>query len=338
MIETIMYITAKLGGFSFHSNSYSTTLHRQILLDRNLSKSKNIGSAMGSVQWNDHKFWYQVNDLRSDCSFNGNRLDSAIPIIALGAIGKIIQNVHDSRLAFYDIGANYGTYSTPFLFLNSEIILVEPNPFLAACLRRTYPNGHVLERAFIDINFNEKSIPINILPSASGSSSTTENVSNANDKSFVLDASVIKQDELFEKACPSTTPIIKLDIEGVEASLFRSGFLDFLKQKYKSFVLMCEYETNALSSRESKFLLDALNEFDSIVIHPYTMLNRNNLKQEMKYSINDIIRQNITLRDLLNPRAFAKKGNLMDSIADLPYADIIIFSDSAIYEKCTLIS
>ena len=97
---------------------------------------------------------------------------------------------------------------------------------------------------------------------------------------------------------------------------------------------MVEYEQNILSSEESEYLIDQLDDYDSIIIHPNTISSNGLGKGLTEQSIFEIVENCSTLADLFKPKAFAERNNLKNLMSGLEYADIIIFSNPQIYHSC----
>lgn len=119
----------------------------------------------------------------------------------------------------FDIGANVGNYTDVLLTLGARVVAIEPNPLLAATLRRRYPVA-VEEAA---VGREQAVLDLHLARNAELSTLSTRWLAHAPDDSLwsgeVVAVPVITVDDLVAKY--GAPAFMKIDVEGFEADVLR---------------------------------------------------------------------------------------------------------------------
>jgi len=321
--KVILNILTKLFsffGFLLEEVSYSSWSSKIFILYK-----KKLKKPYGLIKNNYFNFeiYSQESDLRA--VFNNNWDEESTRIFSLLSCSYLFE-----EFDYYDIGANYGLYSLPFLKLDNvqNHVIIEPNPFLTTCLEKTFSSSKVklIEKAIY--TDNQKKL-FSVYPFASGGS----NLENFNSKSSPLSNLKINVDclsyaEVFTTNQNSKSAIIKIDIEGAEADLLKNGLLDYLSKLYKDFILMIEFVPKFLSKDQTDQFKNSLSNYYCI---PLSNLNF------IPSSLNDNLETNF----FLNKNSLKKYYKINFNLGiewclkeqNLKYADIFIFSSEKLAKK-----
>ena len=280
---------------------------------------KNLDIKYGIKQNNYFNFniFSQESDLRA--VFNNNWNEASTRIAALASLAKLFD-----KFDFYDVGANYGTYSLPFTNLDevSSHVIVEANPILTTCLEQTFlkSKAKIISKA-ITVPGDAKRMKFNIKPFASGAS-TLENIKKPTPLSSVqIDVECIDYKNLYETFKHSNNVIIKIDVEGTEIKLLKGNMLKYLDETYQSFIIMIEYIPKIYSVEQNNIYKKKLANYYCVPLTNYNFIRNSNYEHYQK---------NFFLHD--NPiKHFYKTryGKGIDWFAEneeFSYSDIIIFS------------
>ncbi|QIL20507.1 FkbM family methyltransferase [Thermomonas sp. HDW16] len=133
----------------------------------------------------------------------------------LSALTRVLDTfLLDAQLAV-DVGANHGLWTVELARRYSQVIAIEPNPYVAVGLRKVVPgNCRVIE---CGVSRNTGTLRLHV-PSVKGrilSGWASFESNNCPDADQILDVEVVVRtlDEILEKVTPS---FIKMDVEGHE--------------------------------------------------------------------------------------------------------------------------
>lgn len=169
-----------------------------------------------------HRLFIKVDD------FRGYR------IWRLGGTQKekvgIVATLCRTKLArFVDVGANYGEFSLAPASVGVSCLVVEPNPELAACLRKTFAgfgNVTVLEAAASNRSGN---VSFHFCARASGSGSLAEGIPHGEAERFgeptrATTVRAVTLDEL-HRGLPAVPGglVLKIDVEGFEREVLEGA-------------------------------------------------------------------------------------------------------------------
>ena len=286
-----------------------------ILYDKNVWEKKS--SELIVSDYMGFKITNQNSDLRA--VFNNEWDQESSRIFALYTCSKIFETFD-----WFDIGANYGLYSLPFINSKKAVksIIVEPNPFLTTCLHETFSDtkAEIIEAAVCTTK--ESNTHFHIKPFISGASSIREVKKTHPLLSLCLKVKAINYRELISVNKISSCAVVKLDIEGYEINLLQDSFLEYLSETYDRFVLFIELIPSQLSAKELEVYTDILSQFYCLP------LTNSNYKPNNK----DIFSKESFFRSTKKVSEFyqidCKKG--IDWFINDPkfsYGDIIVFSN-----------
>jgi FkbM family methyltransferase len=235
---------------------------------------------------------------------------------------------------FFDIGANYGLYSLPFL-KSKKIgchLIVEPNPFLITCLEKTFEKSKVkiISNALTACN-KKKKLLFNIKPFGSGSSSletSTKIKSPPPLSNLQLNVNNIGYRDMFRKYKTKKNVIIKIDIEGTEVNLLKNGLLDYLNRTYQNFIIMIEYVPKLYNRAQNNLFKKKLLNYHCIT------LTNTNFKSEVKY--NNYKRDFLLKENSINRfyKSSCHKGiEHLVFEKNFLYSDILIFSSKKLAKQ-----
>ncbi len=124
---------------------------------------------------------------------------------------------------YIDAGANYGTYALPIAYESAvRVIAVEPQPHLAAALRRSadvnaLANFEVVEAALTDTPGTA------VLAAGSGSGAASLRHERFGPDARKLTVRATTLDDLSRELTLADVRCLKLDVEGAEAAVLRGG-------------------------------------------------------------------------------------------------------------------
>jgi len=338
----ILYLSFAILKLSQHKDlklPYSNlnfTVHKIIYDDRCIVQS-NTESPIKVDLYFGHEVYTQSNDLRS---YLHNILDEeASRIFGLQKLFSAAQLRYD--VTFFDIGANYGTYSLPAAESDIHAILVEPNPFVCACLSRTYrdKNVTIVNKAIVDSGTAalDSEISINLMPSLSGSSSVSSQIvreENTQYEVFELEVECVTIDELCLLADASSDfGVFKIDIEGLELKLFKDDLINKIRSRFEHFVLMVEYVPAVMSENEAKDLRNYLTELPTIILSDKNYrFNHRHLSKNFS-SFGALGAQDIKLKHIFNELKLLSKKEAAAKLKQVTYADVLVFSSKDLAEQ-----
>lgn len=135
----------------------------------------------------------------------------------------ILKSVLSGGGTYIDAGANYGTYALPIAYeSNVRVIAVEPQPHLAAALRRSaevnaLANFEVVEAALTAA----PGTVVLAVGRGSGAASLRHERFGADARKLTVRATTL--DELTRELTLADVRCLKLDVEGAEAAVLRGG-------------------------------------------------------------------------------------------------------------------
>jgi FkbM family methyltransferase len=227
---------------------------------------------------------------------------------------------------FYDIGANYGLYSV-LLNDKANITIVEPNPFIVHCLKKTFLRrlNVVIENVALSPLKGGGECNIDIMPRHSGGSSVKEGGLTNNKflhEKFTLTTRIISLPELISKrSSENDTAIIKIDIEGIEPDIFSSkNTINYISSRYHNFIIFIEVVPSMLSDKDINVLKNSLGDFYCVLLSD---INFN-------YSIKDINEsQKFKLSYFYNNIDPIKFSSVLEMAGnnEFNYADVVIISN-----------
>lgn len=298
--------------------------------------------------WHKHKIYFQKNDLRgSMISWKNSYLDFSI-IYCLFYFNALFHEKF-SDLVSYDLGANYGTYTISLTELNIPILLVEPNPFIAKCLRLTFKKNTVIDLALVPSSSTAEIISINLIPESSGSSSLLD-IKKITNKlissklkdyidahslmTFTMDVKTITPELLFSYHEDKKNAFIKLDVEGIEVELFRNGFIEELEKRFKNFILLTEYLGFRLSESEKNSIISSIGNYPCLILSSNT--NKTQIHNFIGRTFLDIFKSGYKFSDFFNSNLTYNKVELEKALLNSKEeGDILVFSDIALAESLT---
>lgn len=128
---------------------------------------KKINYELEKKKYFNFDVFFQKSDLRA--VFPNYWDEESTRIASLFSLNKLFH-----EFDFFDIGANYGIYSLPFIKSKKigRHLIVEANPFLVTCLEKTFEKtrANIISNAVTAFNVKKKLL-FNIQPFGSGSSS-----------------------------------------------------------------------------------------------------------------------------------------------------------------------
>tara|TARA_Y100000389_G_scaffold167531_1_gene172778 strand:- start:25709 stop:26737 length:1029 start_codon:yes stop_codon:yes gene_type:complete len=267
----------------------------------------------------------QESDLRAN--FNNYWDEESTRIAVLVSLNKLF-----NKFDFFDLGANYGLYSLPFVNLDkvTSHLVVEPNPLLVTCLEKTFSKSKVkiISNAITDTS-QKKKLLFNINPFQSGSSNLESPVTKSYPLSAVqMGVDGISYSDMFNKYKMEKNVIIKIDIEGTEINLLKDGLLDYLKNTYQNFVIMFEYIPKFYSKDQNDFIKKQLSNYYCIPLTNYNYRNEPKNKNYRKdFFLNDnVINRFYKTRYENGIEWFANEKQLV-------YSDLIIFSSQKLAKE-----
>lgn len=167
-----------------------------------------------------------------------------------------------------DIGANEGYYTLKMLAENplARAIVVEPNPIAAVLLKRNILSNHLSGRVtIIEGAVGERSgfVRLNTVNEVT-SIGSVENLTGkhswlGSERVVIREVPVFRLDEILDKNDVKCIDILKIDTEGSELQVLKSGekFLSVIEK------IVLEYHSNELSVQVSDFL--EKRNFDKIL-------------------------------------------------------------------------
>ena len=284
-----------------------------------LNKSANIQS----TSFFQYKIYYQNSDFRA--YFKTNWDEETTRIIALYKAANLFTSKD-----FYDIGANYGLYSLPFLNdKNTKTkIAIEPSPFLVPCLEKTLGKDFVIIQCAVTppqkgVKDAYKYSSFNIMPMASGGSSLSKKI-NKPFLSFEIKVRNYPFDMLLKKYKKSNAGIIKIDIEEAEIELLRGGMIDEIKKNYPEFIIFIEY-----IPKNKKMNKEFFSYFKNLYSIALSDINWKGSKRS--YYKLDLKNKQLDLKKFYDLKINKGGGNYLNS--DIKYSDIIFFSSQELAKK-----
>jgi FkbM family methyltransferase len=129
---------------------------------------------------------------------------------------------------FYDLGANYGEFSSVISDNVEKVFAFEPNPMVFKCLNRTFSEFHdntICYQQAVDITSSEKDFYFNSKYSGGGRLNKWEwkdgRYEEFNKEEYYQSSKVtcIRFAEFFKKNNQNKNCLIKIDIEGLETKI-----------------------------------------------------------------------------------------------------------------------
>ena len=330
-------------GYRFYRLPYSRaefTVYKLIRDERWCTKTDTLqpGNLIRKAVYFGHDVFYQKNDLRA---YFTNELDEeATRIYFIYLLLKLAET--EGPLIFFDLGANYGTYSLAAAELDVPSVLLEPNPFLCACLTQTFPQDYinVMNVALVGSYATadeEGEVPINIMPTLSGGSSARSELAVADAtgyECFSLNVGAVSFDNLLNRAqIKQTVAVLKLDIEGLELSLFNDGLLSLLKERFSKFILFVEYVPDVYRASETSELRSYLTQLPSIILSDRSYKMGHRLGGTQIRSFGDIEAGGISAGQFYDLKV--RIGEDADTeLQKCKYADVVLFSDEQLASYC----
>lgn len=323
-------------GYTSNTVTYSTSKHSIICSVKDSRKWSTVPNSnyLKSYSVEDRDVYVQKNDLRASYQFSEfDGFDAAIIRTWNIVIALLHSRLQDNKTIVFDIGANYGAYSLGVDALGIKLALVEPNPMISICLEKTYPNAYVLPKALVAENSQLARMELNMSPLASGGSTLCKMRDNASTENlaFSIYCDTLKPSELFSICNDANCAFIKLDMEGYEPELFRSGFMGQVSFRYPNFVMMVEYFKPILSLDDQNLLLETIGDYPCLVLsQPLQAYDAKLLNELRRPSTNSLNYQSIYryFRNNLSTSRSQLEANV--SLTD--YADIIVFSSKSLLE------
>lgn len=327
LIKFIYWILTKAFsafGFNFKLVPYSdwsSTIY--LLYKKNTSKNYNSLKQNNYFKFN---VFSQESDLRAD--FKNLWDEEATRILTLFSLNKLFD-----KFDFFDLGANYGLYSLPFLKTNKvrSHIIVEPNPFLITCLEQTFSGSKakIISKAITASN-DQRNLLFNIQPFFSGGSTLKfiPKYSNVPLSTLQIRVDAMSYPEMFNNYKVANKAIIKIDIEGSEVDLLKDGFLDHLNKIYEDFILMIEYIPEYYSKDEIKIFTSCFSNYYCL---PLTNLNYIRASKYQNFDIDFFSNTNS-----INKFYKINCGKGIDWFANeknFLYSDLIFFSSKKLAEN-----
>lgn len=314
--KLFFWILSKIcSAFGFNLVLYSNWSNIYLIFKKNKDK-KYFGIKKNT--YFKYNVFSQESDLRA--IFNNCWDEESTRIAVLVSLNKLF-----NKFDFFDLGANYGLYSLPFFNLDkvTSHLILEANPLLATCLKKTFSNSKVkIITNAITVTGQKKKLLFNINPFESGSSS----LENPLIESYPLykvqmDVDGISYSDMFNKYKMEKNVIIKIDIEGTEINLLKDGLLDYLKNTYQNFIIMLEYIPKFYSKEQNDFIK---KQFSNYYCIPLTNYNYRNDPKNKNYKKDFFLNDNV-----INRFYKTRYGNGIEWFANekqLVYSDLIVFS------------
>lgn len=302
-------------GLNFYQVPYSNYSSIIYLIYKKNSKKKYKGIRRN--RYFNFDVFSQESDLRA--VFKNCWDEEATRIAVLVLLTKLL-----NRFDFYDIGANYGLYSLPFLKIDNVCrhLIVEPNPFLVTCLEKTFlgSKAKIISNALTN-DIKEKKLLFNLKPFASGASTLEDFIINPAPLSTLkMNVNTISHSKMFDKYKVANKCIIKIDIEGSESYLLKDGFLETLSKIYQDFIIIIEFIPRLLNKNQVNIFINKLSKYYCV---PLTNLNYRN-ETKYKYAKNFFLNKNSISR--FYQTNYGKGILWFINDKKFLYSDIIIFS------------
>jgi len=150
---------------------------------------------------------------------------------------SLLKNIclKESVCNFYDLGANYGEFSTSLCANVDKVFAFEPNPSVFNCLQKTsvefYNNIHPFQKA-VDISTSEKDFYFNSRYSGGGRLERwqwqDQRYKQFNESKYYHSTKVscIRFADFFREHNKNQSCLIKIDIEGLELKIIEDLMLE----------------------------------------------------------------------------------------------------------------
>lgn len=192
---------------------------------------------------------------------------------------KLVQILHDTSRDFLDIGANKGVYSLCALGHYRKVIAVEAHPDMAVGLRRLIkPDNEVLSVALSD-EVGETKLHI---PTRHGRDVLTRSSLRADANPGFSQRTVTVPTTTIDELGLAEPAVIKIDVEGHEASVLRGG-IRTLQTARPICIVECEERHNPGGIAQTFSL------FDSMGYRGY-FVHRNRLRDASEFRTSDLQR------------------------------------------------
>lgn len=330
LLSNLLYLINKifqLFGYKLVIGSYSgkntliLVFYKKLFLKR-IQPVNN--SLIGKAKFFEFDIFHQIYDRRA-IFYNKWDLESTL-VAALAQSSELF-----SDKDIFDLGSNYGIFSLPYVndkSINSHI-LVEANPFLTTCLKKTFNDNQVILNNAITgkINPLNEFVNLNIIPGGSGSSSMDPNIKDKNPFfSYALDVKAITPSLLFQTYKKSNNAVIKMDIEKQELNLLRNGFLETLKKSYDNYVVLIEF----LISENQSFINEEFIQY--FANYPIILFGEHNWKKNpQRINKNDFLDgRNLNLKKFYD---FNLTTGIQINLKNIHSLEILLFSDRNLATK-----
>ncbi len=319
----IIRVFSNLVGFHNYIIPYSNMTSDVLVTFSKNNSRLNKSETIQSTFFFQYKIYYQNSDFRA--YFNTNWDEEATRIIALYKAANLF-----TYKDFYDIGANYGLYSLPFLNdknIKTKIAL-EPSPFLVPCLEKTLGKDFEIIQCAVtppqkeEKNFDKYS-SFNLMPMVSGGSSLSKKI-NKPFLSFEIKVRNYPIDMLLKNYKKSNAVIIKIDIEDAEIDLLRAGMIEEIKKNYLEFIILIEY-----IPKSKKINKEFFSYFRNLYSIALSDLNWKGSKR-FDYKL-DLKNKKLDLKKFYDLEI--NKGGEKYLNSDIKYSDIMFFSSQKLAEK-----
>jgi FkbM family methyltransferase len=280
-------------------------------------KYQPMGPLVDSTVFFGAKVYYQKNDMRA--AFNNYWDEESTRIYALYMASKSF-----GTFDWFDLGSNYGTYSIPFAGGAGGKVLVEPNPFLVTCLRKTFTEKNVhIEDSAVNLLSEGRSddVDFNLMPFGSGASSL--NYIDLPYQVFSICVKSIAIPDLIRKNKKSSVAVIKMDLEGIELNLLDSGLMESFSEEYDDYILFIEYIKNAYSDQERLKFLNHFESYFCIALSDKNYLGGRALTRNESFESSES-----ALSEFYSLELTKGVSNLVKT--QVEYADILVFSSEIV--------